>query len=151
MKLAEALLLRADYQRKLEQIKSRIAVIVKVQEGEEPAEDPKDLFQEYMNIVLEWQDLVTRINFTNIKKKLSSGKTLMEAIALRDAIILKKEFLDMAIKSAVITQNRITKSEVKYVRTIDVADYQNQLDRLAKELRELDALIQAANWNTELK
>lgn len=75
----------------------------------------------------------------------------MEAIAARDALILKKTFLDTALKYAVITQNRMTKSEVKYLRTIDVTEYQNQVDKLAKELRELDALIQAANWNTELE
>jgi hypothetical protein len=39
MKLAEALLLRADRNRTLEQLKQRIQVSARYQEGEEPPED----------------------------------------------------------------------------------------------------------------
>ena len=43
MKLAEALLLRADLQKRIEQIESRLLRNAKVQEGETPAEDPQAL------------------------------------------------------------------------------------------------------------
>jgi hypothetical protein len=150
MKLAEALLVRADMQRKLEQLKARIALVVKVQEGEKPAEDPKALHDEYLDTALKWKELVARINFTNVKATVEGSKTIMEAIAERDSLVLTRGFLEAAIAAAVISQNRQTKSEVKYLRTIDAADYQKQHDRVAKELRELDAKIQSANWGTEL-
>jgi hypothetical protein len=40
MKLAEALLRRADCQKCLEQLKARLLRNAKVQEGDDPAEDP---------------------------------------------------------------------------------------------------------------
>lgn len=40
MKLSEALILRSDFQKKNEQIKERLLRSVKVQEGEEPPENP---------------------------------------------------------------------------------------------------------------
>jgi hypothetical protein len=43
MKLAEALILRADLQKRIEQLKQRILNNVMVQEGDEPAEDPSQL------------------------------------------------------------------------------------------------------------
>ena len=43
MKLAEALLLRSDLQKKIASLKERIARYSVVQEGDRPAEDPKAL------------------------------------------------------------------------------------------------------------
>jgi len=43
MKLAEALILRADIQKRIEQLKSRLADNAKGQEGENPSEEPKAL------------------------------------------------------------------------------------------------------------
>jgi hypothetical protein len=43
MKLAEALLLRADCQKRIEQLKSRLLGSARVQEGEQPPEDPEKL------------------------------------------------------------------------------------------------------------
>ena len=43
MKLAEALILRADSQKRFEQLKQRVVRSAKVQEGDEPPENPRDL------------------------------------------------------------------------------------------------------------
>ena len=43
MKLAEALNIRADLQRKVYQLKSRLIANSQVQEGDTPAEDPEEL------------------------------------------------------------------------------------------------------------
>lgn len=43
MKLAEALIVRTDFQKRLEQVKHRLLLNAKFQEGESPSEDPKDL------------------------------------------------------------------------------------------------------------
>jgi cell fate (sporulation/competence/biofilm development) regulator YmcA (YheA/YmcA/DUF963 family) len=45
MKLAEALLLRADVQKKLESLRERISKNTVVQEGEKPSEDPNELLE----------------------------------------------------------------------------------------------------------
>jgi ABC-type hemin transport system substrate-binding protein len=46
MKLAEALILRADTQKRIEQLKQRLNANARVQQGEKPAEDPKKLMTE---------------------------------------------------------------------------------------------------------
>ncbi len=46
MKLAEVLILRADCQKRIAQLKSRLLVNAKVQEGDAPAETPQELIAE---------------------------------------------------------------------------------------------------------
>ena len=46
MKLAEALSIRADLQRRISQLKSRLKDSSKIQEGDTPAEDVNDLYKE---------------------------------------------------------------------------------------------------------
>ena len=48
MKLAEALLLRSDQQKKLASLKQRINANVLVQDGDEPSEDPNELINKYL-------------------------------------------------------------------------------------------------------
>ena len=47
-------------------------------------------------------------------------------------------------------QARYSRSEIRLVRTFDVAEVRKRVDSLAREQRELDAEIQAANWTVEL-
>lgn len=53
-------------------------------------------------------------------------------------------------QAATITQDRYSRSEVKFISTVDVSAVQKEADRLSKRHRELDAEIQSANWQTEL-
>ena len=46
MKLAEALSIRKDLQKRIQQLETRIKSNVKVQEDEEPLEDPNELMKE---------------------------------------------------------------------------------------------------------
>lgn len=62
MKLAEALLLRADIQKKLSSLQVRAQKYAVVQEGERPAEDPKELLRQIEAVAGELQQLVFAIN-----------------------------------------------------------------------------------------
>ena len=44
----------------------------------------------------------------------------------------------------------MTHSEILIVPAVDVPALNRQTDRMAKELRQIDNRIQAANWTTEL-
>ena len=46
MKLAEALVLRADVQKRIAQMRVRLQQSALIQEGEQPPEDPKELLTE---------------------------------------------------------------------------------------------------------
>src|SRR5436309_580825 len=66
MKLSEALVLRADIQKRLQRLHQRVTLSVLVQEGEQPPEDPQELFAELNRLLAQFVDLVDRINRTNV-------------------------------------------------------------------------------------
>ena len=119
MKLAEALINRADAQKRINQLRERLTRSAKVQEGETPPEDPAELLDEMNRTMAELTRLVKQINKTNAVTELESGVTLTEALADRDALALKRNVLAALIQEATVTQSRFSRSEVKYFSTIN--------------------------------
>jgi hypothetical protein len=150
MKLAEALILRADGQKRIEQLKQRMFRNAKVQEGDTPAEDPRALLAQFEQTVRDLVQLIQQINHTNGVVRLADGQSIAEAIAVRDSLKVRQQVLRDLAQAATITAERHTKSEVRFYSAIPVAELQAQADRLAREHRELDAQIQAVNWQAEL-
>lgn len=150
MKLAEALILRADLQKRMEQIRSRLYNNVLTQEGESPSEDPNVLLKEFMALQEELTTLIKAINRTNNITPFTEEMTLSEALVERDAILSKRSILSNAANLASEKQDRYSKTEIKSVSTIDIKKFQKDADRLSKEFRELDTKIQGLNWNVDL-
>jgi hypothetical protein len=150
MKLAEALIRRADSQKRFEQVKARLLMNAKVQEGDAPAETPAELLAELGRVANELLELIKRINKTNSVTVFSDRETLSDALAERDLLALQRAAYAELAQAASITQGRYTRSEVKFVATVNVAEIQKRADELAKNYRELDARIQEVNWQTEL-
>ena len=122
----------------------------KVQEGERPAEDPAELLSQFEASATALEDFIQRINRTNAETRLDGAKTIADLLARRDVLgIRRAAYADMA-QAATVVQDRYSKSEVKFKSTVVVADMQRRADQLAKEFRELDTRLQAANWATEL-
>ena len=67
MKLAEALSIRADLQKRVAQLKERIKESAKVQEGDEPCDNVEELYKELDDVLVQLEDLVYRINITNVQ------------------------------------------------------------------------------------
>jgi uncharacterized protein DUF6847 len=149
MKLAEALILRADCQKRFEQLKARLLRSAKVQEGEDPAENPAELLVELEHVSTQLLDLVKRINKTNSNTLFANDQTIADVLAERDVLVLKRGTYGDLASTAALRQDRFTRSEVKYISTINVAETQKRADELAKNYRELDARIQEVNWKTE--
>lgn len=141
MKLAEALILRADCQKKIQQIRERLLRSAKVQEGEEPPEQPQALIEELDRVSDSLTDLVQKINYTNSVTNLESDLTIAAALAQRDSILQKCHIYNFLIKTAAVTQDRYGRSEIKYVSTVDVAELQTVLDRMSRDYRQLDTKI----------
>ena len=149
MKLAEALILRADIQKRIEQLKSRLAYNAKVQEGERPSEEPNALLAELDALSGELERLIVRINLTNCTAK-TDGKSLTELIAKRDVLTLKAGALRAFAQVAAQKIDAYSRSEIKILSTVNVAALQKQVDELAKQIRQLDTTLQGANWQTDL-
>ena len=150
MKLAEALLLRADIQKKIASLRDRIVANAVVQEGDEPHEKPAELMKQALGALGELEALVTKINRANLKTKLKDGRTLTEAIAHRDTLVAQHALYVAAIAGSKKEPDRYSAREIKWVATLEVAKLQKQVDDLAKKLRELNAEIQKANWSADL-
>ncbi len=150
MKLSEALVLRADMQKRVEQLRERLRTSALVQEGEQPPEDPRELLAELDRLFEQLTDLIPRINRTNLSATLEGGLTLTDALARRDILTLRGGVLKSTADAAANTVGRYSRTEIRQVATIDVGALRRQIDRLAQERRELDTAIQAANWTTEL-
>ena len=89
MKLAEALVLRSDTKKRLEQLRARLVANSLVQEGEMPPEDPQGLLLELEQMIADFERLIVSINRTNSSVGITGVGTLTEALAKRDALDLK--------------------------------------------------------------
>lgn len=151
MRLAEALIQRADYQKRIEQLRIRLNHNVKVQEGDQPAEDPRALLDEIERISGDLLSLIQHINRTNSATVLDAdGLTISDAIALRDILKLRNGTYKAAAEAAQVKQDRYSKSEIRFESAVDVGALQQMADDTARDYRELDTRIQEANWRTEL-
>jgi len=149
MKLAEALSLRKDLQKRIEQVKTRLMNNVKVQEGESPLEKPEDLKDELNDCLEQLEKLIFRINKTNMAT-LVDGKPLTELIAKREVLTKRVGILREVFNEASTLGSRYSRSEIKQVCTINVSELGKKVDSISKLLREVDYKIQAANFQTEL-
>lgn len=149
MKLAEALIDRADIQRRLRQLETRLRNNARVQEGEVPAEDPMLLLNELMELTEQLEDLVIRINLTN-SQTLDGDETLTHLLAQRDVRGEELRILNGFLDAASEVTQRYGRSEIKLLSTVDVSALRKQADSLSAELRALDVRIQSLNWATEL-
>ena len=150
MKLAEALSIRKDLQKRIQQIGKRLEDNVKVQEGDEPSENPDELMKELDGCLNKLEDLIWRINLTNVKTFYESGKTLTQLMAEKDVLTLRISTLRNTFERASSQQERYSRSEIKMVTIVDVKQLSNQIDEYSARLRKLDIAIQTLNFQTEL-
>ena len=149
MKLAAALQERADLNKKIADLRSRIEQVILVQEGEKPAEDPAKLITELEACINRLEHLMVAINRTN-SQTVVDGQSLTEIIAKRDALQMKiGAYRDFA-HEAITNTHRARNSEIKVIPVLKATDLQKKLDAYSKELRETDNLLQEKNWIFDL-
>jgi hypothetical protein len=153
MKLGEALALRADLQKRMHQVQTRLYENASVQEGDAPSVDPRALLEEYRAILRDHEQVVRRINRANVNVRIrvdGEDATLADAIVRRERLAREAGVLRELASHAVPSRNRFLRTEVKHVPTVDVANTLAQADATSRTHRELDTRIQQANWETEL-
>ena len=149
MKLAEALSLRADLQKRVAQLKGRLKDCSKVQEGDSPAEDVNELYKELDELLAQLEGLIYRINATNIRTSLE-GESLTQLIARKDVLTMRVSLMRELLEHVTEQDHRYSRHEIKMVRMIDVPELRMQLDLRSRDLRELDLAIQKLNWSVDL-
>ncbi|MFZ3580351.1 DIP1984 family protein [Virgibacillus sp. DJP39] len=150
MKLAEALIRRADHQKRAEQLKHRLLNNSKIQEDETPSENPKQLEKELGEVLKELKRLMIGINQTNHETTFNDQLSLGAALVERDIIAKERKVYSELAEQASLRQDRYSRTEIKYVTPFNVKELQKQVDELARQYRELDTKIQELNWRTDL-
>ena len=150
MKLAEALSIRKDLQKRIKYLEERIKSNVKVQEDDEPLEDPKELMKELHSCLIQLEELIGRINFTNINTKNAEGQTLTELMAKKDTLTMRVSILRIIDSAATNMVSRYSASEIRQECVIDVKQLSKQIDDYSSRLRKLDIEIQGLNFLTDL-
>lgn len=154
MKLAEALALRADANRRVEQLRARIVASARFQEGEEPAEDAQALLAEAATVIGEMEELVRRINRTNAATGIGAEGTITDALARRDALRTQHAVVTAAADAAVGKPQpgyaRQLRSELKMLPALPVTQLRSRADDLARQIREIDMRVQQSNWEVDL-
>ncbi|RMF82570.1 MAG: hypothetical protein D6737_01390 [Chloroflexi bacterium] len=156
MKLAEALILRSDAQKRIQQLRERLARSARIQEGEQPPENPQELLDELERVMVDFVTLVKQINRTNAQTAFNDEMTLTDALAERDGLGMERNVLAGVIEAATGSGNAynpyayLQRGEIKTLRAINVADIQKRIDNLSRQYRELDTQIQALNWQVDV-
>ena len=150
MKLAEALLIRSDMQKKLAQLKGRIRNNVKVQDGDTPSEDPNALMIEASQIISELSNLIERIHRTNAITQTDKGQSMLTLLVERDTLEMRHKLLIEAIEAADTEADRYSHREIKWNIIVSVAGLQKQADDIAMKLRKINIVIQSNNWQIDL-
>lgn len=149
MKLAEALQERADLNRRISELTDRISCCVLVQEGEEPPEDPEELFHELDADIAQLSQLIASINRTN-SATVVDGKSLTEIIAEKDALNCQLDSYRSILSTASADVYRARETEIKILKTVDVRSLRRKTDAISKQIRLLDNTLQRANWTYDL-
>ena len=150
MKLAEALSIRKDLQKRIQQLGQRIQNNVKVQEGDTPSEEPMELMKELDACLTQLEDLIWRINATNMQTTNAQGITLTQLMARKDVLTMRVSNLRSIFDTASAGQDRYSRSEIKTVTVVDVKAIGKKVDECSAQLRQLDMEIQSLNFQTEL-
>lgn len=147
MKLAEALLLRADLMKKIDHLQNRITPVLIVSDDRLPQEDPNKLMAQLRKAIQDLESLVVRINKTNNETSVEGEGLLMEALAKRDSLKMLSEKLRNIRYAAQINNS----GDKNLKTTIDIKSLQIEMDQVGRAFREIDSKIQGVNWLTELK
>ena len=151
MKLAEALSLKKDLEKRISDLKERLDNAVRVQEGDEPAENPAELLGELDSCLGQLERLIYNINVTNMKVVNEDGKTMTKMLAERDVLNKRIGILRSTFNRAASYGDRYSRNEVRSVATIEAKPLRQELDKFSKQYRELDMTIQKLNFTYDIE
>ena len=137
-------------QTKLASLQQRINSNVLIQEGDQPSEDPNALIKEAFAVNSELHALIQRIHATNAQAQTIQGQPLLRVLNARDSLTQQHRILQQAIDSSQRENGRYSSSEIRWIKSISLAELQKQADDISRQLRQNNLEIQASNWQVDL-
>ena len=137
-------------EKKISGLKERLENVVRVQDGDAPAEDPQELLGILNNCLNQLEQIIYNVNVTNMKIVNDEGKSMTKLLAERDVlnkrIIILRNTFDRASKPV----DRYSCNEIRMVTKIDVKSLRRELDKYSQQYRQLDNEIQMMNFKFDL-
>lgn len=149
MKLAEALSLRSSLNDRLTELQKLLKDCLVVQEGDTPVASPLEVMEQINATTDELRILIYRINMTN-SLTVVDDENLTSLLARRDVLKFRSNSIAEAMNAVRSRYDRYSRSEIKFVTTLNPMELREINDSLAKELRLLDLKIQSIGWSTDL-
>ncbi len=151
MKLAEALTIRADFQKDLASLKARILNNAQTKEGGNPSESPRELLDRVNAVAHDLQTLIRRINRTNAATEIVPGITIADALAVRETLKLRHSIFSKLADAATISYSYYHgDTQLQLKGTVEVSDVRKEANAIAQEFRAYDMRIQEKNWQVDL-
>ena len=150
MKLAEALIQRAEIKTQIENLRERLKSNAVVQEGEKPIENPTELMEMVDRKIVELENLIKSINNTNSFSKFYEKESISDVLAKRDMMLKRISILKSLISATEVETKRYSLREIKEFPTVNRNILQKTLDDVCMQYRELDVKIQQLNWQVDL-
>jgi len=158
MKLAEGLAEKKDIQNRIADLHTRFTNAAVIEEGSVPDEKAAELLLSLEGAMSRMEMMTVALNMTNNTVTIvvdNAHLTMMQAIARRDNLKMQISQYDNMVNSIRHrNQNRRHYGEntpkMVLAEGVDLSYFVKKKDALSKELRVLDASIQAANWTNDL-
>lgn len=167
MLLAEGLAARKDSIKEIEDLRGRLAAaVVRYEDEDSPADDPDLVVNDLTRSLDRFQSLSVQINRTNnatLVRFDGSEVSLMEAIALRERLVLEARARQGAVEAMEAATGggksgrrswlgpRRTKDDVRELPRVEFRTARRAADDVSESLRRLDLAMQQRNWTTELQ
>jgi hypothetical protein len=165
MLLAEALASRKDAVKEIDNLRARLAAaVLRYEDQAAPADDPNEVVIELGRTLDRFESLTVRINRTNNQTRVSFDErelSLMEAIALRERLILEAKARRAAVEAVEVATGsgksgrgwlggRRAKDDLRELPTVELRAERRAADELSEAVRRLDLAVQQRNWTTQL-
>lgn len=103
MKLGQALVIRADLQKKRQSLKERLLRNSMIQEGDNPGQNPAELIKAMDVILSQFEEIVLQINKANMANTIEDGTILTAALTRRGVLVMKHAALAGTVKCSTPT------------------------------------------------
>lgn len=155
MKIAQALMRRADLKTRMQQVNARMVANATHQEDQKPAESASSLFVELLDVIKQYHNLVAAINTANanttVEIKDVGQMTLNEALCGRASLKTRAVYINALVEATLrATQRHYDRDDIKTVSVLDIQKLRKEADVTNAQFRAFNEAIEARNWEVEI-